>query len=355
MSLYNVVYQLIRNNDCVIIPGFGGFVANYSEAKVDFNIQEFYPPEKKIAFNKELSNNDGLLINHIANVDNIEWIDADNIVKSFVKDIKSELEISKHLEFGKLGKFSLTNDILVFKPNLNLNLLDESFGLESFSFPMIGNARTTIEIQKPKKISKTKSAKLNKKKGKIRPVVFYVTSAAVIVGLLFVAVKFDLIRIENEPKYQVANIAPVDLVDSSSTEQGENINSANNKMFSNTVEEETILELNVEQINENETNDDIETIEDEYFTVVVDEEIEENTVTLEKSIHIIGGSFSYRTNAEVYQNELISKGFDSKILPTANGMFRVSVKSFSDNTDAVAELNSLRNQTGNSSLWVLNW
>ena len=51
MNLYNSVYQLLKENDCVIIPDFGGFVANYFEAKVDLPTQEFYPPGKRIACN----------------------------------------------------------------------------------------------------------------------------------------------------------------------------------------------------------------------------------------------------------------------------------------------------------------
>ncbi len=346
MNLYNSVYQLLKENDCVIIPDFGGFVANYFEAKIDFPTQEFYPPEKKIAFNQDLRNNDGLLINDISNSNNIDWSNAENIVKKFVDELNYKLKENKYLEFGELGSFALNNDVLIFTPNKNLNLLEGSYGLKAFSYPMIGTARKTIEIQKPKELSKTKSAKLNKKKRRLSPAIFYTSSAAIIAGLLFVAVQYDWIRLEKNPNHQVANIAPVELLDSSNSDKNSSEVTDDKVDTGNVVEAETI--------EENTTVEETVIVPIEE-TVVEDEIIESSPVSQNLSIHIIGGSFGNRTNAESYQNELIDMGYDSQILPTANGMFRVTVKSFAAKYDADKELSSLRNSTGNSSLWVLNW
>lgn len=351
MNLYIAVYQLLKENDCVIIPNFGGFVANYFEAKIDFPTQEFYPPHKKIAFNQDLRNNDGLLINHISNTSNTDWSNAEETVKRFVEDLYQQLKDSKTIDFGELGKFALNNGTLVFTPNKNLNLDDSSFGLKGFNFPMIGTARGAIQIQKTKELSKTKSAKTNKKKRTIKPVVFFTTAAAVIAGLLFVAVQFEWIRIENNPVQQTANIAPVELVDSSNTDVSETTD--------NNVNVEDAVE--VEVLDETVTTDEVEEVpivEPEDVTVeeeIVETVVEVAPVTQDLPIHVIGGSFGDRSNAVSYQNELIAMGYNSQILPTSNGMFRVSVKSFAENADAVSELNSLRNATGNASLWVLNW
>ena len=71
MNLYNTIYQLVCDNDCVIIHGFGGFVTNRFPADVDFSKQEFYPPSRKVAFNENLSLSDGLLLNYISQTENV--------------------------------------------------------------------------------------------------------------------------------------------------------------------------------------------------------------------------------------------------------------------------------------------
>jgi cell division protein FtsN len=349
MNLYSDVYQLLRLNDCVIIPNFGGFVTNYFEAKIDLPTQEFYPPAKRVAFNQSLNNNDGLLINFISSSKGIDWNLAELEVKSFVEEINNTLKNSGELKFYNLGIFTLKNNILVFKPDMNLNLLEDSFGLKNFNFPMIQSAKKGIEIQKPKELSKTKSAKHNKKQRSIKPVIFYLTSAAVITGLLLVSIHFDWIRLENNPKHQVANIAPVELVDTSSENNTKDI----------TVHETVNIEENtVDNVNNAEAITIEENATKPEEAIVEETTVEETIIPVTNNnlnIHIIAGSFGEKTNALNYQSDLKDMGYDSQILPSNSGMYRVSVKSFAENSEATAELSSLRNATGNQSLWVLNW
>ena len=60
------IVELLYLNDCVIIPEFGGFITNYKSSIVN-NVNNFIPPSKQITFNKNLKDNDGLLINSIKN------------------------------------------------------------------------------------------------------------------------------------------------------------------------------------------------------------------------------------------------------------------------------------------------
>jgi hypothetical protein len=62
MQLNKQIIDLLFEHDCVIIPGFGGFVAQYSSASFEEISQSFVPPSKSILFNKNLINNDGLLL-----------------------------------------------------------------------------------------------------------------------------------------------------------------------------------------------------------------------------------------------------------------------------------------------------
>ena len=59
MSIFKHIVDLLYNNDCVILPGFGAFVLKNKSAfrKGD----EFFPPSKYVSFNSMLKENDGLL------------------------------------------------------------------------------------------------------------------------------------------------------------------------------------------------------------------------------------------------------------------------------------------------------
>ena len=66
MKLEQYISELLYQYDCVVVPGLGGFVANYKSATIQPIQNTFSPPSKSISFNKNLNANDGLLANLIA-------------------------------------------------------------------------------------------------------------------------------------------------------------------------------------------------------------------------------------------------------------------------------------------------
>ena len=83
-SIEKYISDLLYDNDCVIIMGFGGFVCNQKYAKLDEETGILSPPNKTILFNSQLKENDGLLINHISKHEKISQEDAKNEVLKFV-------------------------------------------------------------------------------------------------------------------------------------------------------------------------------------------------------------------------------------------------------------------------------
>ena len=340
MSLYNDVYQLLSENDCVIIPGFGGFVVNYFEADVDLRNQEFYPPSRRIAFNESLQNNDGLLMNYLCQKNSIDWNSAEKYVNQFAQEINAQLNNNQQLSFDNLGVFTKKSGKLVFSPEDEVNILNSSFGLSGFHFPMI---KSTIEVQKPLIISKTKSAKTNKKQKSRKPILYIVSAAAVIIGLSFITIHYNLFDSFNNSDIQQANIIPVEVVsDTNATE-----NEATTELI---VEPEVEVEVAPEIIEtEPVENIDVEVIEN------AEPVVDETPINTDFFVHIIAGSFANINNAQNLQMSLSTDGFHSQVLPIVNGMYRVSVKSFANKDDANQNLEQLRSQTGNSALWVLFW
>jgi len=76
MQLSGYISELLYENDCVIIPGFGGFVGNYSSAKIHPVNHTFYPPSKNILFNSKLTSDDGLLLHSVSIGENISYAEA---------------------------------------------------------------------------------------------------------------------------------------------------------------------------------------------------------------------------------------------------------------------------------------
>ena len=70
MDITAFIRELLFGHDCVIIPGFGGFIGNYNPAHIDKNSGTFYPPVKQISFNRNLNHNDGLLVGRISGSSN---------------------------------------------------------------------------------------------------------------------------------------------------------------------------------------------------------------------------------------------------------------------------------------------
>lgn len=136
---------LLFAHDCVIVPGFGGFVCSYAPAKVHPAQHVFTPPSKQVFFNKHLQNNDGLLINAIATAVPCSFDEAQKDVTVFVQSIENELRNGRKVDLPHLGTLSKDPEgNISFDSSPDVNFLVDSFGLSSFqSMPIIREGAIT--------------------------------------------------------------------------------------------------------------------------------------------------------------------------------------------------------------------
>ncbi len=138
MNIDQHISDLLYKHDCVILPGFGGFVGNYSAARVHPINHTFYPPSKNILFNSKLKGDDGLLVHAISVAENISYEEAKVALQSFTKECLQKLKEGGALTFGKIG--TLRKDVegsLLSSQDNSINYLEESYGLPSFvSYPI---------------------------------------------------------------------------------------------------------------------------------------------------------------------------------------------------------------------------
>jgi nucleoid DNA-binding protein len=301
------IRELLFGHDCVIVPGFGGFVGNYAPARIDKSTGTFYPPVKQISFNRNLNHNDGLLVGRISNSLTINYGDARNIVEEFVLGLRKKLEKGEKVVFDNIGSFLNNHEGNVqFEPDKNVNYHLDSYGLEPFQcFPLEGydvRKRVIRHIEK----DPVKQASFRK----------VLWRAAVIIPLLsllvIVPLKTDLFK----TKVEATTMNPLVTAE---------------------------FENNKKAVDEGNTN---ETPKIEEKAVMVSEEKSPPVIaapipSVSKAYVVITGSFKSKANADSQVNILKEEGFTPEIVAADNGFYRVCAIICNDLNTAVTKKDSI--------------
>tara|TARA_Y100000991_G_C21927386_1_gene329287 strand:- start:260 stop:1132 length:873 start_codon:yes stop_codon:yes gene_type:complete len=128
MKISTYIFELLQNHDCVIVPNFGAFVARNISAKISSDGSKIFPPNKELSFNKNIVNNDGLLLNIISSNENISYESAEQKIKNWVRRINKKLEKQRYVEIKNIGSISLEKAKHIFNPNQNSIFLKSSYG-----------------------------------------------------------------------------------------------------------------------------------------------------------------------------------------------------------------------------------
>ena len=127
------IRELLFRHDCVIIPGFGAFIGNYFPSHIDRNEGLFYPPVRRITFNRHLTGNDGLLIGHVSSHLNISYGESRDMISTWADELRSKIMAGTILNIDHLGTFSLNREgTVIFEPDTTVNYLLSSYGLTSY-------------------------------------------------------------------------------------------------------------------------------------------------------------------------------------------------------------------------------
>jgi hypothetical protein len=301
------IRELLFGHDCVIVPGFGGFIGNYTPAQIDRSSDTFYPPVKQISFNRNLNHNDGLLVGKISSTLNINYGDARTIAEKFVADLRKKLENGERIVFDNIGSFINNHEGNVqFEPDRSVNYHLDSFGLESFQcIPLEGyDVRKRIV----KHIEKDPVRHISTRK--------ILWRAAVIVPLLSVIVAVPLMTDIFKPKVEASTMNPL------VAEEFEHNRAAIEKTEKLTVE----------------IAPEISAKADEVVTV---KEVEKNIGSASGRFQLITGSFKSRENAQKQVKMLEEEGFSPEIVSSTSGFFRVSAITCNDIESAESKKDSL--------------
>jgi nucleoid DNA-binding protein len=307
------IRELLFGHDCVIVPGFGGFIGNYTPARIDRNSSTFYPPVKLISFNRNLNHNDGLLIGKISGSSTINYGDARNLVEEFVGDIRRKLEKGEKVVFQHIGSFINNQEgNIQFEPDRNANYHLDSYGLESYQW-------LPVEGYDLRKRINSHAGKDPLRQASVRKILW---RAAVVIPLLSLLVVVPL----------------------------------KTDLFKSKVEQTTLNPLVTAELEDNKKIVDEDTA---YITVkagtdtakAINEPVRTEIVTpyaSEEEIYcLITGSFKSEENALSQVNMLKAEGFTPEIVLASNGFYRVSAMICSDlKTATVNKDNILKTYPG---------
>lgn len=141
LTVEQLIGDLLLQHNCVIVPSFGGFVAQRTSAKIDPAKGVIIPPKKSVLFNKQLINNDGLLIAALSQANSVPYAAAAEEVQAHINEWEAKLQMGGRITIDRVGNLFYDQERnLCFEQDRFYNLLLESFGLSSVHFVSVADA-----------------------------------------------------------------------------------------------------------------------------------------------------------------------------------------------------------------------
>lgn len=138
MQLEKHIEVLLLTNDCVIVPGLGGFVAHHVASRYDDRDHSFVPPTRTLGFNPQLVINDSLLAQSYVDAYDIGYPEAMKRIEEEVSELKRLLSETGEYEFHGLGKLAFNDEgHMVFEPYYSGILSPNLYGLGLLEFERI--------------------------------------------------------------------------------------------------------------------------------------------------------------------------------------------------------------------------
>jgi len=335
------IKELIPGNSRIIIPDFGAFM-----------IQDT-PSGKVISFNDFLKFNDSVLLNKIITSEKVDSAKGKESIKAYIAEIEAAFKAGESFAVEGVGYLSKDG-----QNNINFEQDENAKGKSKPKTAAKPKAEPKVEEVKPQAASvaapkvepiKAETPKapaaepkpqtvpqpaaapktstyinnsytnnkmeIKTKNNKTLTTVLIIVAALVIVGVLvWMAIDFNWFGPFKTAKEAPA---PIEVIDTTPA------------------------------IDSTALADTVEVTVEDPEPVIVSEPVDLGS----KPCHIIAGSFQVESNAQRFQDDMRSRGYDAQIITRNTGYYYVSIKQFDTRAEAVAEW---RNMTiDNPNLWIL--
>jgi hypothetical protein len=383
-TVEELIGDLLLRHNCVVIPSFGGFVAKKTSATIDYKNGVIYPPKKSVLFNRQLINNDGLLVAEYSIANKVDYKEAELAVSQITLDWNNKLRNGERITLDKVGYLFFDQEKnLCFEQDRFFNLLLESYGLGKVHFVSeedIEVAKHVKAIQEQKKIEEEQKAEEQKEEpfklvalptdledekepqpviiehpknrswkkawryvaaAMLAPITFYsfwipMNSNVLESGVLSVK-DFDLSYKSTDGEYLPGEVKLAHFEENNVQPISEVVESLPSDVYiySYAFDEDTYISVKVKEGSEPElVIEEEEVLESE---VIVEKPVEVKIIEAPKPVvkeikkaeekaklNFVVGSFSTKENAESLIENMNAEGFKAYIMSQTNGYFRVS-------------------------------
>ncbi|MFR0828623.1 MULTISPECIES: HU domain-containing protein [Bacteroides] len=375
IELAQHIEALLLENDCVIVPGLGGFVAHYAPATRVEEENIFLPPTRIIGFNPQLKMNDGLLVQSYMSVYGTNFSDATKIVEREVDELIAALHEEGKVDLPNVGEVRYTiYDTFDFAPYDNKITTPYLYGLDAFEMQELS------ALEKPKTEKDTFSlvpatTPKEKRTFAVRFNRAYLTNAAAVAAVIILSFFFST-PIENteviEENYatllpdelfekiekQSLAITPIVLKQNTPARKTANKQTGTQKKV---VAPVAVREVKVakeptvstETKAKEQASHSVATTTDAPKQNVQPAAAKPVVAAPKRPYHIIIASVGTEKDAEAMAAQLVAKGFSGAKAIVGDGKMRVSIESCGTEVEAYQALARIRENETYKNAWVL--
>ena len=373
---------LLMENDCVIVPGLGGFIAHNKPAEFRESANIFCPPLRTIGFNPQLTINDGLLVQAYMQAYDTDFPDASRKIENTVSSIKEILYKNGQAELDNIGTLYYTMaGNYGFEPCYNSFFSPNLYGLGNFSISPLSELVSKIQpVAEPRvTIEATPSVKTNEeRREKQSHIIKRMTEhaigiAAAIILFFIMSVPVENTYLDNASYASLGAETMLDAIRNKSlaiTPNGKDINKefskdethqaniSQRKNNVNTLRPVSVKSVKVEKPLQKadikaETKENKNVIA-ENKPVTESKPAESVKQQQEKGLFIIVSSLQTMADAEKELTKFHNQGYDEARILTSDNRFRIALYQFTDKSQAYSKINELRKEEQFKNAWLLN-
>lgn len=382
IELAQHIEALLLENDCVIVPGLGGFITHYNPASMIEKENLFLPPTRVIGFNAQLKMNDGLLAQSYMAVYGTNFPDANKMVQSHVKNLFAALHENGKADLPNIGELRYSiHSTYDFQPYDNKITTPYLYGLDTFEMLQWAELEKSQSVKTPLRLSVPDK---ERRSISIRFNTAYLSTAAAVVAAIVLSFFFST-PIENteviEENY--AKVLPSEIFEKLEkhslaitpivVNMPENKPAASEKLKESGIGKKianpiTAKEVKVSKVvtNAAENANELSTAtlgtqaHSEKSEITADKEngrssgAEESASNVsEKTFHIIIASVGTERDAKAMAEHLVAKGYKGAKAIIGDGKMRVSIESCATEAEAYQAMNKIKGNGDYKNAWVL--
>lgn len=371
---------LLLENDCVIVPGLGGFIAHNKAAEFKDSANVFCPPVRTIGFNPQLIINDGLLAQSYMQAYDTDFPDASRKIESVVSQIKDSLYKNGQAELENIGTLYYTMaGVYGFEPYQNAFFSPSLYGLGSFSISPLSELKPVKEtaVEPRIMIETVPSCEEDiKEKAKQRHIIKRMAEHAV--GIAAAVILFFVLSVPVENTYldnsSYASLGAETMLDairsksmattSLETKDIKQNNATNRRNNVNTLRPVAVKSVKVEKA-EPKASKEVkaspaiakkEVVKTKAVKAETNgtKEVQKSNSAQNKGLFVIVSSLQTMQDAEKELAKFKKQGYEEATILTSDNRYRIALYRYTDKAKAYEKINELRKDEQFKTAWLLN-